>query len=77
MKLCQWSPQAWTLEESTLSEQRKKIADDVPGGKNGKKRHTEEVIYNIKRDREFKHKVSPLPKKSEGLRMNQKIWTNI
>ena len=37
MKLCQWSPQAWTLEESTLSEQRKKIADDVPGGKNGKK----------------------------------------
>ena len=50
MKLCQWSPQAWTLEESTLSEQRKKIADDVPGGKNGKKRHTEEVIYNIKRD---------------------------
>ena len=38
------------MEESTLSEQRKKIADDVPGGKNGKKRHTEEVIYNIKRD---------------------------
>ena len=43
-------PTSMDLGGKYTSEQRKKIADDVPGGKNGKKRHTEEVIYNIKRD---------------------------
>ena len=36
-------------------QQRKKIADDVLWGQNWKKRNTEEVIYNIKRDSKIKH----------------------